>query len=198
MIRHLLSFKRRFPWIWSRVEDVNGVLFHFHYRGLGRIATETLADVVVAGCRFSLLEEKELGMLEGLLSRQGEESLSWFQPHAFDSAALKRLCRNPAFLMMKVTTPEGEMVGYFFLRCFFIGRAFIGLLVDAPFRNRGIGTAMWASCAEICNRGGLKMQATISTDNKPSMASCRKGTDSQQVQALEDHYLVIECKRKIK
>ena len=196
MIRCLVAFKRRFPCAWNLVEGANGGLFRLRYRRMDTLAEEVLDKVDVAGCRFSLLQKEDLPTLETLLSNQTEENLTWFHPHAFDRNTLERLFRNPAFLMMKVNAPDGTMAGYFFLRCFFIGRAFAGLLVDPAWQNRGIGTAIWAACAEICTRAGLRMQATISKDNKPSMVSCRKGTDYRELQELEDHYLAVECKKK--
>ena len=196
MIRALVAFKRRFPWAWNRVEWANGRFFRLRYRRIEPLAADILSRVDVAGCRFSLLEENDLPALESFLAGQDAESLTWFRPHAFDRKTLDRLFRNPSFIMMKVTAPDGSMAGYFFLRGFFIGRAFAGLLVDEPWRNRGIGTAIWAVCADICAQTGLRMQATISTENKPSVVSCKKGTDCRELQALEDHYLAVECQRK--
>lgn len=196
MIKALVTFKRRFPRVWHWVEGANGWLFHLRFRRMETLSTDVLEKVDAAGCRFSLLGKEDLGALKALLTRQDKENLTWFHPHAFDQKTLDRLYRNPAFLMMQVTAPDGSMVGYFFLRCFFIGRAFAGLLVDKPWQNQGIGTAIWAACAEICARSGLRMQATISTENKPSMVSCRKGTECRELQALEDHYLAVECKQK--
>ena len=196
MIRSLVAFKRRFPRAWNLVESANGGLFRLRYRRIEPLAAEILALVDVAGCRFSLLEDKDLPALESFLAGQDDESLTWFRPHAFDRKTLERLFRNPSFVMMKVTAPDGSMAGYFFLRGFFIGRAFAGLLVDVPWRNRGIGTAIWTVCADICAQCGLRMQATLSTDNKPSIVSCKKGTDFRELQALEDHYLAVECKQK--
>ena len=196
MIRFLVTFKRKFPWVWHQVEDLNGLLFRLRFRNMGRIAGNVLDKVDVASCRFSLLKREDLEALEALLSRQEEENLTWFHPHAFDAKTLKRLSRNPSFLMMQVTAPDGSMVGYFFLRCFFIGRAFAGLIVDKPWQNQGIGTAIWAACADICHQAGLTMQATISTENKPSISSCRKGTDFREIQELDGHYMAVECKQK--
>ena len=196
MISALLRFKRNCPHCWHRFEMINGILFRLRYRKKARIAETVLDSAQAAGCRFSLLKKKDLPKLEQFLSRQDEDNLRWFHPHAFDQETLEWLFRNPAFLMMQVTAPDGSMVGYFFLRGFFVGRAFAGLIVDKPWQNQGIGTAIWAVCTEICQYARLRMQATISADNKPSMASCRKGTDIQEMLPLENHYFAVECKQK--
>ena len=197
MIKYLVSFKRRYPKVWSLVECINGGLFRLRYGRVGKAAEPVLKDCSAAGCSFSLAGEEDLPLLEAFLAGQDVENLKWFQPHAFDLASLKRLHRNPSFLMMKVTGPEGQVTGYFFLRCFFIGRAFAGLVVDRKWQNRGIGSKIWEAEAAICNRLRLRMRATISLDNKPSIASCRNGTDVKELERLADGYLAVECKTKL-
>ncbi|MBR0300986.1 MAG: hypothetical protein IJQ93_11810, partial [Bacteroidales bacterium] len=130
MIAALIALKRKCPGLWNRVEDVNGLLFRIRYRRLPEKATEILKRREVAGYRYSLLEEMDLPELNAFLNAQPAENLIWFHPHLFDAKTLRRLWRNPAFLMMQVTAPDGRMAGYFFLRGFFIGRAFAGLIVD--------------------------------------------------------------------
>ena len=196
MIRAFVGIKRRIPILWDFVEGVNGQLFKLRSRHLPEIAGPILEDISVAGCRFSLMEKNDIPALAELLGRQEPEYLAWFGPHPFDQKTMERLYRNPAFLMMKVTETEGRMIGYFFLRCFVIGRAFAGLLVDRNWQNQGIGSAIWAACADICRCAGLRMQATISADNKASVASCRKGTDTRQIAILKDNYMAVECRPK--
>ena len=196
MMDFLISFKHRHPKAWSLVEEANGLLFRLRYGRMKETAEDVLKDITVAGCGFSMIREEDLPLLVQFLERQDQENLQWFHPHPFDADSLKRCWRNPSYLMMKATDREGSFVGYFFLRGFFIGRAFAGLIVDRPWQNREIGTGMWRAMAAICRRRGLRMQATISTDNKPSLASCRKGTSVIGQKALKDGYLAVECENK--
>jgi len=193
MIACLVAFKRKFPGLYHGVEDVNGLLFRLLHGRLPEVADDVLAGQTEGGASFSRIVSADLPALERFLLSQPADNLRWFSPHAFDAKTLHRLYRNPSFLMMKVTAPDGVMAGYFFLRCFFIGRAFAGLIVDKRYQNRGIGARIWACCAAICAKAGLKMQATISPENLPSVHSCRKGTEITQVTNLDNGYLAVDC-----
>ncbi len=194
MIRFLIGFKRSHPGLWEVVEKVNGFLFRLFFGNISKKADMILAGQGVAGCSFATVQKSDLDSLKHFLDKQPKDYLEWFDPHDFDLKTLERLFKNPAFLMMKVCSDSGEMVGYFFLRSFFVGRSFAGLLVDRDWQNRGIGSQIWHLQSQICKSCGLKMRATISTDNKPSIASCRKGTSMTELQKLENGYIAVECK----
>ena len=191
MIALLIWIKHQLPFLWRMVEWVNGLLFRLRYRSLTGKAAEVLAAQSAGGCRFSLVEAVDVPALARFLAAQPEASLVYFHPHAFDEKTLQRLQRNAAFLPMQVVAPDGRMAGYFFLRCFFVGRAFAGLIVDEAFQGQGIGTTIWATCADICRRVGLKMQATISSDNVASMRSCQKGAGMEPVGQLDNGYVAM-------
>jgi len=196
MIRFLVAFKRRHPRIWVFVEWLNGLFFRVLYGKTAKCTESVLASYSPAGCGFSTVQEGDLAELGSFLAGQDKSNLRWFNPHPFNSETLGRLYRNPSFVMMKVTGPSGEIVGYFFLRCFFIGRAFAGLIVDPEWQNKGIGSEIWKAESEICARAHLKMRATLSRDNKSSVVSCHNGTSVRKLQELGDGYLAIECKQK--
>lgn len=191
-----LLIKHRCPFVWRLAERINGTLFGILYPHLRSTAYDVLHGHT-AEITFSPVEESDLHRLHTFLTRQPEERLACFAPHGFDMPTLRRLYRNKAFLMMKATaSADNTMVGYFFLRCFFIGRAFHGLLVADRCSCHGIGSRMWRLAAIICRKQNIRMFATISERNTASLRSCAKGTDMRVVRRLHNGYLLVECNRK--
>lgn len=199
MVSGLISFKRRFPWIWRGVEGVNGMLFRLRYSGFSRVAIEVLKEYAPEGFSFSLATPDDASSLSRFLMEQPEDSFCYFRPHNFDEKTIHRLIKGSSFLVMKVTGEGGgDIRGYFFLRCFFTGRAFAGLIVDSESRNKGLGSVIWSACVAICQRTGLRMFATIDEKNLPSLKSCDNGTEIVARKKIYDDYLLLECKPKNK
>lgn len=194
MTKLLIGIKRRCPRLWRAVERVNGRLFALRYPHFDAAVQAVLAESTCGEFSFAPVAEEELGELSALLTRQPAERMTWFAPHGFDGTTLERLWRNRAFAMMKIADADRQIVGYFFLRCFFVGRAFHGLLADARYAHRGLGRAMWALSARICAASGLQMLATVSPANGASLASARQATEVTVLEELADGYLLIECK----
>lgn len=197
IVSALISLKKHCTLIWRFIEFINAQLFNLLHPSMYETVYNMLQDHVEAQNRFSLLEKEDVGLLNEFFEKQPEKALTYFHPHKFDKSTLERLLRNKAFIMMKVTDKcEGKIVGYFFLRCFFIGRAFHGLIVDESARGKGIGTAMWMLSSRICQKERLRMFATISADNLSSLASCKRGTDAHIIEHLSGNYLLVECKKR--
>lgn len=193
----LIYLKRHCSWLWIQVERMNGWLFGLRYPDLSVKATDILTGYTSGEFDFSLVCREDLTSLSNFLNRMPAEYMACFNPHPFDKATLDRLFTNEAFLMMKITRKEdGDIVGYYFLRCFFIGRAFHGLLVDKVYCNRGLGTAMWTLSMEICHAAGLRMFATVFSHNVASLRSVSKATHVRMVEKLADDYQLIECAKK--
>lgn len=193
----MVSLKKRCPPVWRMVEWGNGVLFGLRHPAMERSARRVLLRQKHGGFSFSLVGSGDIDALASFLGRQPEAALAYFHPHGFDRETLCRLLWNRAFVMMKVVREaDGLMVGYFFLRCFFIGRAFHGLIVAPEAAGRGIGTKMWATAADICHAERLRMFATISAKNVPSLRSCGRGTAMRIVERLADDYMLVECEPK--
>lgn len=193
----LIYIKHRFPWIWNAVEWINGRLFTLLYPKLAECVDEVLGECRCDKVEFSAVTSDDIAALSEFRHSQRYEYLSYFDPHPFDAATLTRLLGNRSFAMMKITSrTDGHIVGYFFLRCFFIGKAFHGLIVDERCTNRGLGTAMWALSSRICSKLGLRMFATVSERNAASLTSARNATEVEVAGRLSNGYLLIECKPK--
>jgi len=197
MVSWLISIKRKFPWFWKLVENVNGTFFYMRHRDIIKISEAVLEESSLDGYKFSLAVEGDAYSLSQFLAGQPEESFRFFRPHKFDEKTIKRIIKGYSYLVMKVTDAvSGEISGYFFLRCFFNNRAFAGLLVDNEARNKGVGTSIWMVCSKICQKLGIRMFATIDEKNLPSLRSCDKGTEIIDKEKLSGDYILVECKTK--
>lgn len=193
----LIRLKHACPALWRVVEWGNSQLMALRY--------SRLRDQAVVACRtiacpsqteWSLVTPDDAPSLSAFLTPMPERLTAWFAPHPFDPATLRRMACGNSFVMFKVTH-GGRIVGYHFLRCFFTGKAFHGLIVADDMAGRGIGTHMWALAADICQRLGLDMQATIHPDNIASLTSCRHGCDATIISTLSNGYLQVKCRKKI-
>lgn len=192
----LIRLKHACPALWRVVEWGNSQLMALRY--------PRLRDQAVAACRtiaclsqteWSLVTPDDAPSLSAFLTSMPERLTAWFAPHPFDPSTLRRMACGNSFVMLKVTH-GGRIVGYHFLRCFFTGKAFHGLIVADDMAGRGIGTHMWALAADICQRLGLDMQATIHPENIASLTSCRHGCDATIISTLSNGYLQVKCRKR--
>ena len=195
-----IFIKHHFKTIWGLVERLNGPLTGLRYPNLRKKSEEALKHVSFSPFVFSLITKNDLEQLVEFRHRQRQEYLAYFDPHSFDLITLGDMLANPAYVMMKVTQESDPevIIGYFFIRCFFIGKVFHGLIVDENFKNHGIGTEMWRVSNDICDSLGLKMYATVSMHNQASLNSAKKATDIIITENLANDYYLIECKLKAK
>ncbi len=192
----LVKFKHSCPALWRMVESVNSLLTGLRYGSVRAHAADQAARMDAEradGLRRTPVTAADAEALSRFLNGLGEERARHFDPHPFDPATLRRMAGSRAFVMWKVTDSRGEIVGYNFLRCFCNGVAFHGLAVGARAAGRGLGTSMWTLGARTAAAAGMKMRATISEANIPSLRSCRRGTDCRIAGHLDGGYLLVEC-----
>ena len=175
-------------------EKVNSTLFSLLYNKLDTITSEVLKNYSKEGFIFSKLEETDINDLIDFRKRQEDGYLIYFDPHPFNKETIERLLKHRSYSLMKIQEKSsGKIVGYFFLRCFFIGKAFHGLITDNKYVNQGLGTSMWDISMKICDRIGLRMFATVSKHNIPSLKSASNATQIQIKEQLDNDFLLIEC-----
>jgi hypothetical protein len=192
MTRILLFIKHRLPFLWNLVEHLNEVLFVIlHGRRLENEASCCLEEFKLDDYEFRSINRDDLKELHRLINGQGAQRLEYFRPHGFDHKSLSRATSNRSFLMFGVYSRE-ELVGYFFLRCFWNRRCFVGRLIDQPHEKRGIGRVMNDIMYHTAWRSGFRCHTTISKKNSQVMRSHANNPAARILKELPDDYLFVE------
>ena len=192
MTRLLLYIKHRIPSVWNLIEWLNAALFRLlHGTTLADEALRSCNEFHLAGYKFRLVRIGDLSALHTMLKRQSEERLRHFRPHGFEFADLRRIYANKSFLMFCVCHDE-KVVGYFFLRCFWNSRSFVGRLIDEPHERRGIGRVMNNIMYHTAWRSGFRCHTTISKNNEMVMRSHANNPSVKVLGELANGYLFIE------
>ena len=190
--RVLLFIKHRLPWLWRPIDWLNTRLYVLlHRKRMAAAVHGAFSEFRLDGFEYRPLTPNDMGQLEDLLERQGTERLRYFQPHRFDLASLLKMQRNPAFLMFGAFRDE-VLVGYFFLRCFWNRKCFVGRLIDKESEGNGIGRVMNQIMYHTAWRSGFRCMTTISRDNKLIMRSHANNPHARFVGPLDNGYILVE------
>lgn len=191
MIYELAHFvKDRCGFIWDMVEWGNASLFaNLHKKALCNLPL--MLEDCSGDYTYRLTTLDDIQALEEFFARQPEDAFTFFNPHAFDAKAIKKVINNKAFLTF-VALKDTEIVGYFFLRCFVNGKCFRGKIVDNEWRGRGIAKQMGIITTKVAKSLGLKMFGTISPDNISSLESSKASNTVKIHKVLANGYYYIE------
>jgi len=192
MVGLLKSIKRKLPFIWRFIEFLNGILVLALYgRPINKAVIDSFKPAVRLNYQYRQLMLSDLPHLESMITAQSAGFDNFFKPHDFDLKTLKRLYRNPSFLMFGTFDKE-RIVGYFFLRFFANRTAFRGKMVDSQYQSKGIAKEMGYIMTDIAFRAGFRLFATISKFNYGSMASSAAVNEIHILKELPDNYVYIE------
>ena len=187
-IAHFLQ--ERFSFIWDFIEILNSWIFTLRYgrklKGIQPILTKHQGDFIVREATL-----KDVDAIVTFFEAQPKESFVFFKPHPFDATTTKKLIKNKSYLFF-IVLDDNKVVGYYFLRSFFVGKSYLGKLVDYRYRGKGIGKMMCLSAMEVAIHCGLRMYETISKDNLASLYSTQKVLDTRIIEEMEDNYIYIE------
>jgi len=192
MTRILLFIKHNLPFVWLFVEWLNTLLFRWlHGDKLQQRAQACFQEFTLDGVQFRMVQPDDLVRLHDLLHRQEPTRLEYFRPHPFGMNDLKKANRNPAFLMFGAFQ-EDIMVGYFFLRCFWNRKCFVGRLIDQPFERQGIGRVMNQIMYHTAWRSGFRCFTTVSRNNALVMRSHANNPTARVLKELAGNFLLVE------
>lgn len=192
MIRLLLFIKHHFPLLWQVTEKLNGLLFHIlHGRRFERIIPEVLEKSILQEYSFRRLQSDDLHLLTLLLSNQTPERMRYFKPHSYDYRTLLKVHGNPAFFMFGAFI-NSQLVGYFFLRCFWNKKCFVGRLIDEAWEGKGIGREMNRIMYNIGWGADFRVLSTISKNNNMVMKSHANNPAIVILKELQNDFLLVE------
>lgn len=191
MLYHLAHILRdRFPFLWDWVSKLNSFLFTIRY-GKGMKGIHSVLQTYSQNeFRIEALAPSNVEALASFFSEQPEESFDYFKPHGFDVQSLKKLAADKSFLAYVVRT-DHAVVGYFFLRGFFMGKCYRGYITDYRWRRKGINKLMGQCATDIAVLLNIPMFGTISPDNEASMKSAQAVNDVKIIETLKngDYYV---------
>lgn len=187
-IAHTLQSK--VPIIWEMIEGLNSFLFSLRYRSKLK-AVSSIWDAYSDEFKLREATANDVMALVHFFNEQPMEAFDYFKPHQFDEYTIRKLIKRKSFLFCVVET-EGTIVGYFFIRCFFIGKCFRGKIVDYRWRNKGIAKVIGQATMDYAQALGLHLFGTISKSNPTSMASAAAVNDIRIIKELPDDNLYIE------
>ncbi len=192
MIKILIYIKHKLPFIWRMIDCLNAFLFRLLFsRRFNQSIIWAFNEFKLPGFEFRLIESDDLREIKKLIDKQAIGRLEYFKPHKFHLKALKRVQSNPAFVMIGAFEHE-EIVGYFFLRCFWNRKCFVGRIIDEPYEGKGIGRVMNNIMYNIAWRSNFRCLSTISKNNQAVMRSHASNKAMKILQELKDDYLLVE------
>ena len=176
-LAHIILIK--FPWVWECIEWLNTVLFKARYRKYLPHVTE-LATI------------KDSKALVAFFERQPQDTFTYFRPHPFDERHITKLLKRPSMLM-HVMYEGGQITGYCFLRCFFIGKGYRGYIVDSNQRKKGVGKALGLWLNQTAQTLHIRTFKTINANNEASLHLAKATCLLNKIQDMQNGDAEYEC-----
>lgn len=186
------ALKDKVPFLWNAIEKLNGRLFILRY---GKKLKKVQVLDVPNGYSLVKLKDVSSARIEEFFQHQPIEAYTYFHPHEFDQKSIERLQKNPAYIAyLLLDISEDKIVGYCFIRAYFMGKGFRGRMVDIDYRGQGVGKILSRVLNDVGFGIGLRMFTSISPKNYASLNSVRALADITIISTLENGYYYIECK----
>jgi GNAT superfamily N-acetyltransferase len=180
------------PSLWAIIEAVNSLFVSLIFK---KIKEEIDKNVCNYECAHSysfikLNIDDVASILEFLVSLNDEER-KYFSPFKFSYHSIYRVLSSGGFSVYGVKRGS-DLEGIFFLRYFFIGEAYLGLVVASKARGNGLGNQIIASLKKACQSAGLILCSSVSVENTPSWkAHIHNGF--RVVKRLDNGYSILQA-----
>ena len=187
-LAHIIRDK--FPWLWLFVGRINSLLFHIRYH-------KNLKDIPLIlkkhsiGYNIETISKYNITELAIFFQQQPNDAYTFFKPHGFEEKELKKLVDDKSFLAY-IVKKEQKIVGYFFMRCSFLGKAYRGYMTDYKHRRMGINKLMGMCATDICQTLNIPMYGSISPANEASLKSAAKINDIKIIETLSNGDYLIQ------
>lgn len=192
MEKILIFIKHRLSFLWQFIEWGNSMVFSLFFTSkMQTILPGVFKKYSQPPFDYRKLDQNDAEGIFDLINRQESTDLTYFHPHEFDIASIKKQLSNPAFEMMGAFD-HNKLVGYFFLRLFANKECFVGRLIDIEYRGIGIGNVMNKIMYETAWRMNFRCLSTISKNNMAVMNAHAKNRDMVIRKELNNDYLLVE------
>lgn len=182
------SLKDTFPFIWTVVEKINEYLFVLRY---GKKLRKIEEGHDCGDFSFRRLRKNDCEDLVRFFSDQPAEAFKFFNPHKFDKKSVDKILKNRSYLAFGVFDGS-NIIGYCFLRSFFMGKSYFGKIVDYRYRGKGVAKCMSVKAVNTAVKLGIHMYGSISKDNESSFYSAKSALDIKVIKELPNNYLLVE------
>ena len=194
-IAHFL--KNKIPFLWDIIDLINSFFFSLRYgKRLAQVCGNlNLSRESKGGVRVLVAPMSDVPTAEMVLffDNQPEEAYKYFRPHGFDAESIKKMQRNKSFIAYVFREEESQkIVGYFFLRSFFMGTAYRGRMVDYGYQSKGLATLGNRLMNEIGFGIGLRIYETVSRKNIASYRSSIAASQMRVVKELGNDDVLLE------
>lgn len=195
--------KDKIPFVWNLIDLINSFLFSLRYgRRLESVCGNlNLKRESKKGVQVTVESMADISASEMVLffASQPEEAYRYFRPHGFDAESIKKLQRNKSFIAYVFRDVDNQkIVGYFFLRSFFMGKAYRGRMVDYSYQSKGLATLGNQLMNEIGFGIGLRIFESVSRKNVASYRSSIAASDTRVVKEMENDEILLEVVRENK
>jgi L-amino acid N-acyltransferase YncA len=191
MTATLIWTKHHCQFVWRIIEVCNVFLLGLCFgRKLKNVQGSYNRQEAAIGY-FRALGESDAEEVFELLQRVTEEEKVFFNPHDFDITKINKILRSRGYMTFGFFSQE-KLAGYFFLRLFFVKKAFIGRYVERSFRGKGVGKEISRFLCDLGKDLGFKVYSTISKDNLASLGSHRSTVCMEVVKELPNNYVLVK------